>query len=130
MPPNPIPQTVAVIGASNDRAKYGNRAVRAYRAEGYRVFPVNPREKSIEGLEAYASILDIPAAVDRATVYLHPELTLRVLDEIARKGVRELYLNPGSESGEVIARAQELGLVPILACSIVEIGRSPSHPDE
>ena len=41
----------------------------------------------------------------------------------------ELFLNPGSESGAVIARAQELGIVPILACSIVDIGRSPSHPD-
>jgi hypothetical protein len=91
---------------------------------------VNPREASIEGLEAYASILDIPEPVDRATVYLPPERTLQVLEEIARKGVRELFLNPGSESGEVIARAQELGLVPILACSIVEIGRSPNHPDK
>lgn len=128
-PAKPVPQTVAVIGASNDRAKYGNRAVRAYRAEGYQVFPVNPREASIEGLEVYASIVDIPGAVDRATVYLPPERTLLVLEEIARKGVRELFLNPGSESGEVIARAQELGLVPILACSIVDIGRSPNHPD-
>jgi hypothetical protein len=131
-PPEPakhVQQTVAVIGASNDRAKYGNRAVRAYRAEGYRVFPVNPREASIEGLEAYASILDIPGPVDRATLYLPPERTLLVLEDIARKGVRELFLNPGSESGEVIARAEELGLVPILACSIVDIGRSPNHPD-
>ena len=124
-PSRPAPQTVAVIGASNDRSKYGNRAVRAYRAEGYRVFPVNPRQASIEGLKVYASILDIPGPVDRATVYLPPERTLQVLEEIARNGVRELFLNPGSESGEVIARAQELGLVPILACSIVDIGRSP-----
>jgi len=130
---NPVPapklRTVAVLGASNDRSKYGNRAVRAYRAEGYRVFPVNPHEPSIEGLRAYASILDIPEPVDRATVYLRPEVTLQVLEEIARKGVGELFLNPGSESGAVIARAQELGIVPILACSIVDIGRSPSHPD-
>jgi predicted CoA-binding protein len=122
-------RTVAVLGASNDRSKYGNRAVRAYRAEGYRVFPVNLHAETIEGLAAYRSILDVPAAIDRATVYLHPEVTLLVLEEIARKGVRELFLNPGSESSEVIARAQELGMVPILACSIVDIGRSPNRPD-
>jgi len=122
-------QTVAVIGASNDRTKFGNRAVRAYRAEGWAVYPVNPGEAVIEGLKAYGSILDIPVAVDRATVYVHPETTLELLDEIARKGVRELFLNPGSESSEVVAQAERLGLLPILACSIVDIGRSPSRPE-
>ncbi len=124
------PRTVAVIGASNDRRKYGNRAVRAYRAEGWLVFPVHPRAPQIEGLQAYPSILDVPVPVERATVYLHPETTLVVLDEIARKGVRELFLNPGSESSEVVERAEALGLLPILACSIVDIGRSPSRPEE
>ncbi len=122
-------KTVAVIGASNDRRKFGNRAVRAYRAEGWDVYPINPHAAEIEGLRAYPSILDVPVAVDRATVYLQPEVTLSVLDEVARKGVRELFLNPGSESSEVVRRAEELGLLPILACSIVDIGRSPNHPD-
>jgi uncharacterized protein len=122
-------RSVAVIGASCDRNKYGNRAVRAYRAEGWDVYPVNPREESIEGLKTYRSILDVPVSVDRATVYLPPETTLQVLDEIARKGVRELFLNPGSESSEVVKRAEELGMLPILACSIVDIGRSPSRPE-
>ena len=121
--------SVAVLGASADRAKYGNRAVRAYRADGWEVYPVHPVAREIEGLPAYRSILDIPVAVDRATIYLQPETTLLILPEIARKGVRDLYLNPGSESSAVIARAQELGLLPILACSIVEIGRSPYDPE-
>ena len=122
-------RSVAVLGASSDRSKYGNRAVRAYRAEGWEVFPVNLQAPVIEGLPAYRSILDVPDPVDRATVYLHPDATLLILDEIARKGVRELFLNPGSESSAVILRAQELGMVPVLACSIVDIGRSPSQPD-
>ena len=45
-----MPQTVAVIGASTNRAKYGNRAVRAFRQRGYTVWPVNPHETTIEGL--------------------------------------------------------------------------------
>ena len=128
MPDSP-PAAVAVLGASADRAKYGNKAVRAYRAAGFTVYPIHPHAASIEGLPAYASILDVPGPVQRATVYLPPEVTLQVLDAIARKGVRELFLNPGSESSEVIARAQELGLVPTLACSIVDIGRSPRDPE-
>lgn len=124
-----VRQTVAVVGASADRSKYGNRAVRAYVAEGWDVYPVHPSAAQIEGLQAYPSVLDVPVALDRVTVYLQPEITWNVLPDIARKGVRELYLNPGSESSAVIARAQDLGLAPILACSIVEIGRSPYDPD-
>jgi hypothetical protein len=127
--PTARPRAVAVLGASTDRAKYGNKAVRAYRAEGFVVYPIHLSAATIEGLTAYRSILDVPGPVDRVTVYLRPEVTLGLLEEIARKGARELFLNPGSESSEVIARAQELDLVPILACSIVDIGRSPRDPE-
>ena len=55
-----MPRRVAVIGASNDRRKYGNKAVRAFRAQGYAVYPINPHETSIEGLHAYAKVTDVP----------------------------------------------------------------------
>jgi len=122
-------RTVAVVGASNDRNKYGNRAVRAYRAEGWTVIPVHPTATLIEGLRAYPSVEAIPGRVDRVTIYLHPETTLQVLEGIARHGVGELYLNPGAEDAAVMARAAALGLDPIQACSILEIGRNPSSPD-
>ena len=120
---------VAIVGASRERRKFGNRAVRAYRAEGWVVFPVNPHAAEVEGLPAVSSIREIPAPIDRVSVYLPPEKVLPLLDQIAAHEVRELYLNPGSESSEVIDRARELGLSVILACSIVEIGRSPMSPD-
>ena len=117
--------TVAVIGASSDRAKHGNRAVRAYLARGYTVFPVNPREATIEGLPAYASIREIPGPVDRVTVYVPPAALLAILPEIAEKAPVEVYFNPGSERDDVVEKARALGLDPILACSITEIGFSP-----
>lgn len=122
-------RVVAVIGASADRGKYGNRAVRAYRAEGWRVIPVNLRQSSIEGLPAVAHVREISGPVHRATVYLPPEKTLQVLEELVAKNIPEIFLNPGSESPAVVARGQELGLNLILACSIVDIGRSPANPD-
>jgi predicted CoA-binding protein len=118
---------VAVIGASNDRAKFGNKAVRAYSAHGHRVFPVNLRQKTIEGLPAFRSILDIPEKLDVVLVYLPPEVTLRVLPDIAKAAPKRLFLNPGSEDDAVVARAEELGLEAILACSIIAIGDNPSN---
>jgi len=119
------PESVAVIGASNDRTKYGNKAVRAYSLSGFRVYPVNPREETIEGLRAYKSILDIPGEVDRATLYVPPEVGLKVVEEIAEKGAKELYINPGAESDELMDKARKLGLNPILACSILAVGLDP-----
>jgi len=118
-------ETVAIIGASNDRGKFGNKAVRAYLKQGYTVFPVNPKEETIEGIKAYKSILEIPDEVDRVSVYLPPKLTVAVLDEIARKGTKALFLNPGSESEAAVEKARALGLDPILACSIIDIGETP-----
>jgi predicted CoA-binding protein len=125
----PERSSVAVVGASANRAKFGNRAVRAYRSEGWDVYPVHLTASAIEGLRAYRSVLDIPVALDRVSVYLQPRITLAVLDEIARKGTRELFLNPGSEDAAVLARAEALGLRPIQACSIVDIGRTPNDVD-
>jgi hypothetical protein len=119
--------TVAVLGASNDRRKYGNKAVRAYAVRGYSVFPVNLRESAIEGIPSVRSVLDVPVPLDRVTVYLPPERLLAILPEIARKGTRELFLNPGTDRADVVAAARALGLEPILACSIIEIGMSPSQ---
>lgn len=118
--------TVAVVGASSNRRKYGNKAVRAYLADGWTVFPVNPNETQVEGLKCYPSVLDIPAQLDRVTLYVPPKIGVQLLDEIAQKGCAELYVNPGAESPELLEKAQALGLQPILACSILAIGQSPA----
>jgi predicted CoA-binding protein len=118
---------VAVIGASNNHEKFGNKAVRAYVARGHSVFPVSLKQATVEGLRAFRSILDVPANLDATLVYVPPEVTLRLLPAIARKGPGALYLNPGSEDDAVLARAAELGLQPILACSILAIGDRPAN---
>jgi predicted CoA-binding protein len=116
---------VAVIGASADRRKFGNKAVRAFLRQGYDVVPINPHEARVEGLTAYRSVLDVPGTIDMATIYVPPQAGLRIIEEIARKGIREVWLNPGAESPALMAAAQKLGLSPIEACSIVGIGETP-----
>lgn len=120
-------KTVAVVGASSDRRKYGNKALRAFQDQGYRVVPINPDEREIEGLPAYASVLDVPGPLDMATVYVPPDVTLKLLDEFERKKIPEIWVNPGAEDDAVMSEARRRGLNVIFACSIVGIGRSPSH---
>jgi uncharacterized protein len=120
-----MPKTVAVIGASSDRGKFGNKALRAFAHQGYTVFAINPHEREIEGHTVYASVLDVPGTVDMATVYVPPEIGVGVMDELATKKVGEVWLNPGADGPEVVERARQLGLKTIQACSIIAIGESP-----
>ena len=121
---------VAVIGASGDRAKFGNKAVRALRHAGHEVVPINPRRARaagrIEGLQAYASVADVPGPVDVATLYVHPAVGEEVLPEIAAKGIPELWVNPGAESDSLLVRAKALGLDTRLQCSILAVDESPA----
>lgn len=118
-------KVVAVIGASSNRQKFGNRAVRAYREQGYTVVPINPHEKEVEGLKTYASVLDVPGPIDMASFYVPPAIGEQVIEDVARKQIAEVWLNPGAESDALIARARALSIQPIVACSIVAIGRNP-----
>lgn len=120
-------KTVAVLGASADRTKFGNQSLRAHLQQGYRVYPVNPKGGEIEGLTVYKSLREIPLKLSRITVYLPPDVGIGALEEIAEVGCDELFLNPGTESAELLAKAAELGLEPIRACSIVDLGLRPSE---
>ena len=119
----------AIIGASNDRSKFGNKALRAFRQRGYDVYPVNPSEAQVEGHPAYGSIIDVPASIDLVTVYVRPTVLLPLLPDIAKKGCKELWLNPGTESDAVLAEAARLKLNAIRGCSILAIGVSPASLD-
>ena len=118
-------KTVAVIGASSDRRKFGNKAFRAFQAEGYRVVPINPNESSIEGVATYPTVMDVPEKIDMATVYVPPEIGITLLEGFERKQIPEIWINPGAESDALIAEARRRNLNIIEACSIVGIGRNP-----
>ena len=119
-------KTVAILGASTDRRKFGNKAVRAFQQQGWTIYPVNPKETMVEGLPAFPHIRDVPVRPQMVSVYLPPPVLLPLLPDIATKGCDELWLNPGTESDEVLTEAGRLGLIVVQACSIVGIGVSPA----
>jgi predicted CoA-binding protein len=123
-----MPLVVAVVGASRDRHKFGNKAVRAFLRQGYDVVPINLHEARIEGLQAYRSVLDVPGPIDLASFYVPPEVGLTLIDEMAAKQIPEVWLNPGAESDELVARARALSIRPIVACSIVALSEGSDTP--
>jgi predicted CoA-binding protein len=122
-----VSRRVAIVGASSNRNKYGNKALRAFERQGYTVLAINPNETEVEGHRTYGSVLDVPGPIDMATVYVPPTEGIRVIEEIVQKGIDEVWLNPGADGYEVVARARELGLNPIQACSILAIGEMPGR---
>jgi len=120
-------KTVAILGASSDRSKFGNKSVRAHQKAGYRVFPVNPKETEIEGLTAYPNLAALPEPVERISVYLPPPIATKILPEIAAAGAREVWFNPGAADDALLEKAAELGVPAIDGCSIVDLGLSPSQ---
>jgi uncharacterized protein len=119
--------TVAILGASADRSKFGNKSIRAHQQMGYTVYPVNPKGGEIEGFKVYRTLAEVPAGkLDRISVYLPPVIGLQALDEIAARGCVELWLNPGSDSPEVVEKARSLGLNVVQACSIRDVGIDPA----
>jgi uncharacterized protein len=118
-------KTVAVIGASSNRQKFGNKAFRAFQHQGYTVIPINPNEAEVEGHRTYPTVLDYPAPIDMATVYVPASAGVRVMDDLAKKGVPEVWLNPGADEDPVVERARALGLKIVQACSIIGIGETP-----
>ena len=116
---------IAIIGASNNPAKYGNKAVRAYLRRGWTVFPVTPREASVEGIPTHPDVESIPGSLDRVALYVPPSVGIALLPGLIGKGIAEVFVSPGAESDELLAEGERLGLPLVQACSIVEIGERP-----
>ncbi len=115
-------RTWAVVGASDNRAKFGNRIYRVLRERGYTVYPVNPTLPTVEGDTAYPDIAALPAGVEVLDIVIPPQRVPPVLDQAKAAGITRIWLQPGAESPDVIAHAAALGLDVIAGgpCAMVE----------
>lgn len=100
----------AVVGASSDRDKYGNKVLRAYQQQGQEVYPINPRADVIEGLKVYPSLGAVPVKVRGVSIITPPASTERVVEEAAAAGAELVWMQPGAESAAAIRKAETLGL--------------------
>jgi len=113
-----------VIGASTNRAKYGNKVLRCYLQNGRTAIPVNPRASTIEGVESAASVDELPDGVDSISVITPPKITLQVVEDAIEKGIKNIWMQPGAESAEAIKLGEENGLNIIAdgSCLLVVLG--------
>ncbi len=124
----------AVVGASRERSKYGNKVLRAYLQNERDVYPVNPNAKEVEGLEAFPDLASVPQPVHGISVITQPNVTERIVEEAAELGVKNIWMQPGAESETAVKRAEELGMNVIAGgpCALVtlryrEDGRTSSE---
>lgn len=100
----------AVVGASRDRNKYGNKVLRSYLQNDLPVFPVNPSAEEIEGRKAFADLSSLPETVHGVSVITQPHVTETIVEEAGRLGIRHIWMQPGSERETAVARAESLGM--------------------
>jgi predicted CoA-binding protein len=115
----------AVVGASSNRAKYGNKVLRCCLQNGKTpVYPVNPRAGAIEGLAAHPSLSALPEPARAVSIITPPEITEAIVDEAARLGIRRLWMQPGAESPRALALAEARGIDCIAGgpCLLVVLG--------
>ncbi len=105
--------TFAVAGASQDRAKYGNKVFRALVASGRTVFPVNPTTPTVEGHTAFPSVADAPEAVESLSIVTPPIATHKVVAAAIEAGVKHVWMQPGAEDEEASRAAREAGMTVI-----------------
>jgi predicted CoA-binding protein len=114
----------AVIGASADRSKFGNKVFRCYQQHGLAVVPVNPKEKTIEGVECVASVAQLADDVASLSVITPPQVTEQIVEMAISRGIMNIWMQPGAESQAAVARCRENGINVIAdgSCILVVLG--------
>ena len=117
-------KTFAVVGASTDRSKYGNKVLRCYLQHGRDAIPVNPKDPEVEGRPAYRSLTEIPTPPEAVSIITPPKVTESVVEEAGKLGIQHLWMQPGAESEAAIVRARQLGIDVIAGgpCLLVVLG--------
>jgi predicted CoA-binding protein len=112
---------IAIVGASSSKGRPSNGVMQSLLAAGYRVVPVNPNEREVLGQRAYASVVEIPFAVDIVNVFRRSEYTEPIAAEAVAISARALWLQLGVINEAAATRAKAAGLIVVMdLCIAVE----------
>lgn len=115
---------IGVVGASNNRSKFGNKVLRCYQQHQRPAIPVHPAQSEIEGLSCVASVTDLPAEVESISVITPPQVTEKVVQQAATKGIKNIWMQPGAQSPAAVRFCEERGINLIAdgSCVLVALG--------
>jgi uncharacterized protein len=99
----------AVVGASTDREKYGNKVLRVYQQNTLEVVPINPKADEVEGLKAYPDLASVPGPIDGVSIITPPKVTEHVVAEAVERGIKNIWMQPGAESAAAVEAAETAG---------------------
>ena len=113
-----------VVGASNDRNKFGNKVLRKYLEHDLKAYPVNPGEKEIEGLPSIRSVKELPPDTKSISIITPPEVTETIVQEAIEKGIENIWMQPGAQSAQAVQEAKAHGINVIAdgSCILVQLG--------
>jgi predicted CoA-binding protein len=118
------PRTVAVVGCSPNPARDSHRIAKLLQARGHRVIPVNPGQEAILGEKCYASLRDIPEAVDMVDIFRRSEHVAPIVDEAIETGAKIVWMQLGVIDEPAAAKAQQAGLIVVMdRCPAIEYRR-------
>ncbi|HVT27488.1 MAG TPA: CoA-binding protein [Lacipirellulaceae bacterium] len=119
----------AVVGASQDRTKYGNKVLRVYQQNKRNVVPINPMAEEVEGLKAYPDLASVPGDIDGISIITPPRVTERVVNEAIQRGIKHIWMQPGAESNAAVKVAEQAGANVIAGgpCILVALRYHEDH---
>lgn len=111
----------AVVGANEDPEKFGNRIYKKLKNHGYRVYPVNPNYSSVDGDKCYPDLSSLPEVPEVIDMVVSPKRGKPVIEEAARLGIRNIWLQPGTYDDELLGLIAQKGLNAVQACVLVAL---------
>ena len=110
---------VAVLGATGNKGRFANRAMKRLEAKGFTVVPVNPLYEEVEGLKCFKSLKDCKETIDTITIYVKPDMAVSYIDDIISVNPKRVILNPGTEHPLIDKRLKEAGIMVIQSCTLI-----------
>lgn len=114
-------KTWAVVGATENQEKYGYKIYQKLKSRGYKVYPVNPNYSEIEGDKCYSNLSELPEVPDVIDMVVAPRHGIKVVEEAARLGIKNIWLQPGTVNDELLKLAEEKGINTVQACVLVAL---------
>jgi predicted CoA-binding protein len=111
----------AVLGVTPNESKFGYKIYKKLKDHDYKVYPINPKYDEINGEKCYKSIEELPETPDVLDFVVPPQVSLSALDEVNKKGIKNVWFQPGTSDKNVIEKAKENNLNIVEDCVLVAL---------